>query len=64
MLKPNKRGTLKPIHGTMEGKTEKAFKFLPDGRDTSIWLPQSLCEWDGKERVMWIPDWLIQEKDL
>jgi hypothetical protein len=50
------------IPGTLQGGTEKAYRFY-DGKIT-VWLPKSQCEWDEESHVMTMPEWLAIEKEL
>lgn len=43
-------------------ETEKAFLVF-DG-DKDVWLPKTQCEWDGRDKVMQMPEWLAMEKGL
>jgi hypothetical protein len=53
---------LTDISGTLQGETEKAYRFY-DGKIT-VWLPKSQCEWDEESHTMTMPEWLAQEKEL
>lgn len=50
------------LSGELRGETEKAYRFF-DGIRT-VWLPKSQCEWDADEKVMTLPEWLAEEKEL
>ena len=48
------------VAGEVKGETQRAYRFY-DGSET-VWLPKSLCEWDGE--VMTMPEWLALERGL
>lgn len=50
------------ISGTIQGETEKAFRFY-DGK-IHVWLPKSQCEYDEESHTMTMPLWLATEKEL
>lgn len=50
------------LAGELRGETERAWRFF-DGERT-VWLPKSLCEWDERDRVMTMPEFVAQEKGL
>lgn len=50
------------ITGEIVGETEKAYRFS-DGENV-VWLPKSQCEWDERESVMTMPEWLAIDKEL
>ncbi len=43
-------------------QTDLAWRFS-DGT-TTVWLPKSQVEWDEDEKIMTMPEWLAQEKEL
>ncbi len=53
---------LEDIAGEVQGETEKAYRFY-DGSIT-VWLPKSQCEWDDRDKIMTMPEWLAKEKGL
>ena len=50
------------LAGELRGETERAWRFF-DGERT-VWLPKSLCEWDERDRVMTMPEFVALEKGL
>lgn len=53
------------LNATVHAETEKArgFKFSEDQVDL-IWIPKSQHEWDEREWVISLPEWLAIEKGL
>lgn len=43
-------------------ETDLAYRFF-DGERT-VWLPKSQCEWDARDKVMTMPEWLAMDKGL
>ena len=43
-------------------ETAAAYRFYDGAR--TVWLPKSQCEWDEHDKVMTMPVWLAQEKEL
>jgi hypothetical protein len=56
------KSNLVDIAGEVRGETQLAYRFF-DGENT-VWLPKSNCEWDADTKVMTMPEWLAQEKEL
>ena len=50
------------LAGELRGETERAWRFF-DGEHT-VWLPKSLCEWDERDKVMTMPEFVAFEKGL
>lgn len=63
------------IDGEVLQETERAYLFTDgeklknaDGTPSLLpkaqWLPKSQCEWDSRDKIMQIPEWLALEKGL
>jgi len=48
------------ISGEVQGDSDKAYRFY-DGKKTE-WIPKSQCEWDTKDKIMQMPEWLAIDK--
>lgn len=52
-----------PFVGEVIRETEKAWLFKTD-HDEQYWLPKSQCTWDDDTHRMWVPNWLVEEKEM
>ena len=50
------------LAGELRGETEMAYRFHDGIR--IVWLPKSQCQWDQDDKVMTMPTWLAEEKEL
>ena len=50
------------LPGEIRGETDRAYRFF-DG-EIFAWLPKTQVEWDADRKIMTLPEWLAQEKDL
>jgi hypothetical protein len=59
---PTVESRLIDIAAEIVGETDKAL-LLFDG-DRKVWLPKSLVEYDARDKVAKMPEWLAREKEL
>jgi hypothetical protein len=50
------------VAGEVRHRTDRGILFYDGARE--VWLPRSLVEWHAADRVMVMPEWLAQEKEL
>lgn len=57
-----RKSDLVDVAGEIRHETERAYLFYDGARE--VWLPKSQVEWDSKDKIMAMPEWLATEKNL